>query len=77
MNTEKLLPLVLTVRETSRLLDLSRYKVYLLIEAKAVDAFKVGADWRIRSASVKPLLATVPNTSGLESRLEFIEGTTN
>jgi len=52
----KALPILITVREASNLLDLPRSKVYLLIELKAIHAVKVGANWRIKSESLKPLL---------------------
>lgn len=47
--------LLFTVTETSQLLDLTRSKVYLLIQEKLLDAVKIGNDWRIRRGSVEKL----------------------
>ena len=47
--------LLFTVTETSQLLDLSRPKVYLLIQEKLLDAVKIGNDWRIRRSSLEKL----------------------
>lgn len=53
-------PLVLTVRETAQLLRIHRPKVYDLIHDRTLDAFKLGADWRIRRASVERLVGEIP-----------------
>lgn len=44
--------LVLTVAEVAELLMLPRTKVYVMIEAGLVDAFKLGSDWRIKTSSI-------------------------
>jgi excisionase family DNA binding protein len=49
----KEIPLLLTVREVAQLLRVRRAKVYLLIETGAIEAMKVGADWRIRRDSLE------------------------
>ena len=71
----KQLPHVLTVSEASSMLELSRSKVYLLISMKAVEAFKIGSNWRIRTSSVHRLLPSAPQQK-TEASLESIEGTT-
>lgn len=52
MSVSLLKNLVLTVSEVAELLMLPRTKVYVLIEEGLVDAFKLGADWRIKTISV-------------------------
>jgi excisionase family DNA binding protein len=53
-------PLLLTVREVTTLLRVQRPKVYELIKDGAIDGFKVGADWRIRTDSVEKLIGAIP-----------------
>ena len=53
-------PLLLTVREVSKLLRVQRPKVYELIKDGAIDGFKLGADWRIRRDSVENLIGEIP-----------------
>lgn len=53
-------PLVYTVREVSELLRIHRPKVYDLIRDGVIDAFKLGADWRIRKESIEALVGPVP-----------------
>ncbi len=53
-------PLLLTVREVSRLLRVQRPKVYELIKDGAIEGFKLGADWRIRRDSVESLIGPIP-----------------
>ncbi|MBP9837373.1 MAG: helix-turn-helix domain-containing protein [Proteobacteria bacterium] len=53
-------PLLLTVREVSKLLRVQRPKVYELIRDGAIDGFKLGADWRIRRDSVENLIGPIP-----------------
>lgn len=53
-------PVLLTVREVSRVLRVQRPKVYELIKDGAIDGFKVGADWRIRRDSVERLIGAIP-----------------
>jgi len=47
---------LLTVSEASVILRLSRSKVYLLIESRTLQAFKLGAEYRIKTSSVVNLL---------------------
>lgn len=51
-------PILLTVREVSKLLRIHRPKVYLLIKDGTLRAFKLGADWRITKDSVERLLGS-------------------
>lgn len=44
--------LVLTVAEVAELLRLPRTKVYVMIEERLVEAFKLGSDWRIKTSSI-------------------------
>lgn len=53
--------LVLTVSEAAGLLNVSRAKVYLLLEEKLLHAFKLGEHWRIRSDSLAAMLAPEKN----------------
>ena len=52
MSVSVLNNLVLIVAEVAELLMLPRTKVYVMIEAGLVDAFKLGSDWRIKTSSV-------------------------
>ena len=52
MSVSVLNNLVLTVAEVAELLMLPRTKVYVMIEAGLVEAFKLGSDWRIITSSV-------------------------
>jgi excisionase family DNA binding protein len=52
MSVSVLNNLVLTVAEVAELLMLPRTKVYVMIEAGLVDAFKLESDWRIKTSSV-------------------------
>ncbi len=49
-------PLVLTVSEVASILTLDRAKVYVFIQEKLIDAFKLGSEWRIKTTSVRELL---------------------
>ena len=60
MNTSPKGPLLLTVKEVTRLLRVQRPKVYELIKSGAIKGFKVGADWRIRADSVENLVGPIP-----------------
>ncbi|MCC6933785.1 MAG: helix-turn-helix domain-containing protein [Deltaproteobacteria bacterium] len=60
MSSKKEVPLLLTVREITKLLRVQRPKVYELIHDGAIDGFKVGADWRIRRDSVERLIGKIP-----------------
>ena len=60
MDKSKNAPLLLTVREVSKLLRVQRPKVYELIKDGAIDGFKLGADWRIRRDSVENLIGAIP-----------------
>ena len=53
-------PLLLTVREVSKLLRIHRPKVYDLIRAGTIDGFKLGSDWRVRTESVEKLIGSIP-----------------
>jgi excisionase family DNA binding protein len=53
-------PLLLTVKEVSKLLRIHRPKVYILIKSGGIDGFKVGSDWRIRRDSVEKLVGPIP-----------------
>jgi excisionase family DNA binding protein len=44
--------LLLTVSEVSRILELERAKVYVLIEEGMIEAFRLGGHWRIRRSSI-------------------------
>jgi len=48
--------IILTVSEVAMMLKLPRSKVYLLIEEQLLDAFKLGAEWRIKTSSLEGLL---------------------
>lgn len=54
-------PVLLTVREVSKLLRIRRQKVYLLIELGCIHAFKVGNDWRVRRESVEDIIGPIPS----------------
>ena len=45
-------PILMTVKEVSRGLDLPVFKVYLMIREGLLDGIKIGSDWRIRTDSV-------------------------
>ena len=60
MEKANVAPLLLTVREVSKLLRVQRPKVYELIKDGAIDGFKLGADWRIRRDSVENLIGPIP-----------------
>ena len=49
-------PLLMTVKEVSRGLNLPVSKVYLMIREGLIDGIKIGCDWRIRTASVTKYL---------------------
>ncbi len=53
-------PLVLKVSEVSKLLQVHRTKVYLLIETGALSGYKIGGDWRIRTDSLEKLIGRIP-----------------
>ncbi|MBX7144094.1 MAG: helix-turn-helix domain-containing protein [Oligoflexia bacterium] len=53
-------PLLLTVREVSKLLRIHRPKVYDLLRAGTIDGFKLGSDWRIKRDSVEKLVGPIP-----------------
>ncbi len=52
-------PVLLTVQEVQELLRCSRVKVYKLIKDRALDGVKVGADWRIKRASVESMIGPI------------------
>ena len=53
-------PLLLTVREVSKLLRIHRPKVYDLIKDGTIEGFKLGSDWRIKRESVEKLIGPIP-----------------
>ena len=67
-------PLILTVREVTKLLRVQRPKVYELIRTDIIQGFKVGADWRIKRDSVEKLIGPIPESFFKSSRgLEDLE----
>lgn len=60
-------PMVLTVREVSKLLRIQRPKVYDLVREGLLEGFKVGSDWRIRRTSVERLMGPIPDELLVES----------
>lgn len=54
-------PLLLTVREVSKLLRIHRPKVYDLIKEGSIEGFKIGADWRIKRESVEAMIGPIPD----------------
>jgi excisionase family DNA binding protein len=75
-------PLLLTVREVTKLLRVQRPKVYELIRDGAIEGFKVGADWRIRRDSVENLIGAIPedffdNMTDDQEESESINGFTH
>ncbi len=64
-------PLLLTVREVSKLLRVQRPKVYELIKDGAIDGFKLGADWRIRRDSVENLIGPIPEDFFANSKAQL------
>lgn len=70
-------PLLLTVREVSRLLRIHRPKVYDLLRAGSIEGFKLGSDWRIKRDSVERLIGPIPESffeaSGDEEMGEALE----
>lgn len=61
-------PMVMTVMETSRALRIARAKVYIMIEDGLLEAYKVGADWRVRRTSVEKYTGTIPDSFFNKSR---------
>lgn len=55
-------PLLLTVREVSKLLRIHRPKVYDLLRAGTIEGFKLGSDWRIKRESVEKLVGPIPES---------------
>ena len=53
---------LLTVREVSELLRIQRSKVYDLVNDGVLEGFKLGADWRIKRASVESLMGPIPES---------------
>jgi excisionase family DNA binding protein len=54
-------PLLLTVKEVSKLLRIHRPKVYDLIKAGTLEGFKLGSDWRVKRESVELLIGAIPD----------------
>lgn len=59
MNDNAKLPVLLTVREVSKLLRIHRPKVYELIKRGELEGFKVGADWRIKRQSLEKIVGDI------------------
>lgn len=55
------LPFLLTVREVAEILRIQRAKVYILIQNGTLEAVKIGADWRVKLASVEHLVGPLPS----------------
>ena len=55
-------PLLLTVREVSKLLRIHRPKVYDLIHEGTIEGFKLGSDWRVRTESVERMIGPIPDS---------------
>ena len=53
-------PQVYTVTEVSKLLDLPRRKVYILIEEGMLKAVKLGSDYRVVGESIQKYLPVQP-----------------
>lgn len=71
-------PLLLTVREVSKLLRIHRPKVYDLLRAGTIEGFKLGSDWRIKRESVEKLVGPIPeNFFGDKSADKSAEGDAN
>jgi excisionase family DNA binding protein len=45
--------LVFTVSEVSALLQIPKAKIYMMIQEGILDGVKIGADWRVRRASLE------------------------
>ena len=54
-------PLLLTVKEVSRLLRIHRPKVYDLIRDGTIERFKLGSDWRVKRESIEKLIGAIPS----------------
>ena len=63
-------PALLKVSEVAELLQLSRAKVYILIQEKALRAVKIGSNWRIK-ADVGELLNASVNRGSQDLRPEL------
>ena len=63
------LPLVITVKETARLLRLSRSAAYRRIEAGQIEAFKLGERWFVATAPLKGLVLLRPRPSDRQAAL--------
>jgi excisionase family DNA binding protein len=63
-------PLLLTVREASKLLRIHRPKVYDLIKDRTLEGFKLGSDWRIKRSSIEKLIGPIPQDFFKDRELE-------
>jgi excisionase family DNA binding protein len=45
--------LVFTVSEVSALLEISKAKIYMMIQEGILDGVKIGFDWRVKRASLE------------------------
>jgi excisionase family DNA binding protein len=59
MSDKTIVPRLLTVREVATLLRVHRPKVYELIKFGDLEGFKLGADWRIKTASVEKFVGQI------------------
>ena len=54
-------PVLLTVREVSKLLRIHRPKVYVLIKEGVIEGFKLGSDWRVKRESIEKMIGKIPD----------------
>ena len=66
-------PILLTVREVSKLLRIHRPKVYDLIRAGTIEGFKLGSDWRVKRESIEKLVGPIPEDFFAGKNLEHEE----
>ncbi len=59
MKEKAKVPVLLTVKEVSKLLRIHRPKVYELIKKGDIEGFKLGADWRIKRDSIEKLVGEI------------------
>lgn len=56
-------PLLLTTKEASSILRINRAKLYALIKGDVIEGVRVGADWRVKTASIERLCGLkIPDT---------------
>jgi len=69
-------PLILTVKEVSKLLRIHRPKVYDLIRDGTIEGFKLGSDWRVRRESIEKLIGPIPKNFFGEPVAEIVKSST-